>query len=307
MIESIGRNGHRQLVNGKGVKLWGIHTWLVLDNDEELEEWQDFLTSIDVTMDRLWVGWNKAWTGAGRPTYAKKQFRRANRHCQWARQKGVVVQLSLLQGSGIEQAKLLTAHKHHIDAVLSEIGNSSNVIMEVGNEISRPSFSADGVKYLRQQGWKGLIAVNTGRSGPTKALEDVGADIIAVTPGYVPHRMKIMQADSDHGPKGALMGDKRPWFQSCLDDLNCSHYLIMAAWDDPDTPEVDSTLSGHNKPWNDPNNKSIGPAIKWCQNHIGNQIVATVPPPPPPPGPGPGGGGKPDNPGCLASLINKLF
>lgn len=279
-IETLGHRGRRLRVNGADTKVWGPHTWRILDNDQELEEWQKWLLQIDATTDRMWVGWNPLWNGPDSPDYSTRAItRRARQHALWCVENGVVCQVSLLQATSIEASRLSNAHKRHIDAVLSQVGDIGNIILEVANEASSTDFSANGVQYLRAQGLKQLIAVNTNQSGNAKALEDSGADIIAVNPNYRPGTKHVLEADTDHGGRTALNGDKRPFFRAWKDAAFM--FRIMLAYDDPDLPGIESHIPGWNKPWNNPNNPNIPPAIKWCQDNIGNQIGERDPVDPP--------------------------
>jgi hypothetical protein len=279
-IVRLSSNEDKLLINGAPEKVWGAHTWSPHDSDRELAEWEDQLVAWFATADRGWVGFLEDREGDLETTQG--DIERAGRHARWCVRNGIVYQCSLIHASGIKRPDLPSAHKRHIDRVLMEVGDlDERIILEAANEAPRWEYSREVVRYLRAQGWKGLIAVNTSKNGPVQQLEDVGADIIAVTPSYRPTKKLVYQIDDDHISPGQPV-DWKHWL-----DFGGSMFLIMMAWDDPDLPGIESHIPGWDKPWNDPNNPRIPKKIKWMQNKIGDyRGPGDLPPPPPPPGPG---------------------
>lgn len=289
MIETVERRARRLFVNGKPVKIWYPHTWFTLSDDEFLEAWQAHLLAIGATGDRIWPGWGP-WNRPEDPVYGPAEWRRCRGHVLWCIQNDIVPQVSLIQGTTIDGPNLLPAHKSFMDGILDEIGDIPQVIIETGNEVEKASWHRQAVQYIRGQGLDQLIAVTTGGDGEINALEGVGADILAVTDNYTGTKRLILQMDTDHAPLNSLKGNKIPaleqWVESGSTESGASIAAIMIAWCAPDGRC--SKISGFpGKPWNDPNNPHIQPAVEWCQQNIGDQIGGQEPPSPPPPEPPP--------------------
>jgi hypothetical protein len=247
-VETLGRRRNVLLINDGPAKRWGPTTWSPHDNDEELAEWQDWLDEIGASAERDWLG---HLTAEGDLRTTRGDIRRGARHAEWCIKNGLYYQASLIQATAIELPRLTRGHKRHISKCLDELGHlDGRICLEVANEASQASYSADGVKYLRDEGWKGLIAVTTGKGGPVQQLEDAGADIIAVTPSYDPDGRHVLEMDDDHTGPGK---NTIPHYERWKDEA--SIFFIMLAWDDPDLPGIESHIPGEqwaNKAWNNP-------------------------------------------------------